>query len=88
MITIIDDPAFLSNVTSELGDIAVACQKYNLVCTEQAEFTKYTYAIAIFGMILGVICILLYQYTRKKAAEIVAKKEADEAAEEADQDRK
>lgn len=68
----------------ELSAIAIGCNNYNLVCTTQPEFDKYTYAIAIVGMILGVVCILVFQYVRKKAADKIAAVEAKAAADEAE----
>ena len=63
------EPVLLSNVTDELATIAVGCQKFGLVCTEQAEFDKYTIVIGIVGMIIGALSLLLSQYLHRRNAE-------------------
>lgn len=65
---------------SELSNIALGCSKYGLVCTQQGEFDKFAIAICIFGMLLGAICILMFQYTRKKAEEKIAAAELARAS--------
>jgi len=69
---------------AELGRIAVGCKQYGLVCTPIDEFNKFTFAIAIVGMIIGAICILMYQYTRRKGKERIAAQEAAGKREEAE----
>jgi len=63
------EPVVLSGITDELATIAVGCQKFGLVCTEQAEFDKYTIVIGIVGMIIGALSLLLSQYLRRRNAE-------------------
>ena len=65
---------------NELSNIALGCSKYGLVCTQQGEFDKFAIAICIFGMLLGAICILMFQYTRKKAEEKIATDELTRAS--------
>lgn len=71
----------MENVTDELGQVAIGCQKFGLVCTPTDEFNRFTIWIAIIGIILGVIFTLLFQYTRKKTKEKIAKVEAERLAE-------
>ena len=71
------EPVLLSNVTDELATIAVGCQKFGLVCTEQAEFDKYTAVIGLFGMIIGMGSLLLFQYMRNRTKEKIAKQKAE-----------
>ena len=63
------EPAVLSGITDELATIAVGCQKFGLVCTEQAEFDKYTIVIGLVGMVIGALSLLLSQYLRRRAKE-------------------
>ena len=75
------EPAVLSNITDELATIAVGCQKFGLICTEQVEFDKYTAAIGIFGMAVGIISLLLFQYMRNKTKEKIVKQNAEQEKE-------
>jgi energy-converting hydrogenase Eha subunit A len=60
------ETVLLTNITDELATIAVGCQKFGLVCTEQAEFDKYTIVIGLIGMVIGALSVLLSQYLRKR----------------------
>ena len=72
------EPVVLSGITDELATIAVGCQKFGLVCTEQAEFDKYTIVIGIVGMIIGMGSLLLFQYMRNKTKEKIAKEKLED----------
>lgn len=71
-------PAVLSNVTDELATIAIGCQKFGLICTEQAEFDKYTAVIGLFGIIVGMFSLYLFQYMRRKTKERIEKERIEE----------
>ena len=71
--TMIYGPAVLSNVTDELATVAIGCQKFGLICTERAEFDKYTMVIGLVGMVIGMVSLLLFQYMRKRTKEKMKK---------------
>jgi beta-lactamase regulating signal transducer with metallopeptidase domain len=71
-------PASLSTVTDELATIVAGCQKFGLICTEQAEFDKYTTVIGLFGMVVGIISLLLFQYMRRTTKERIEKEQLAE----------
>ena len=71
-------PTILSNVTDELAKVTIGCQKFGLICTEQVEFDKYTVVVVLFGMVVGIISLLLFQYMRRKTAERIAKEQLAE----------
>ena len=75
------EPVLLSNVTDELATIAVGCQKFGLVCTEQAEFDKYTLVIGIFGIFVGMMSLHMFQYMRGRTKEKIAKQKAKQEKE-------
>jgi predicted histidine transporter YuiF (NhaC family) len=63
------EPIIADNITGELANVATSCKLYGLICTPYQEYQKFTVWIAVFGMIVGVICMWLFQYTRRKMAE-------------------
>lgn len=79
--TVLYTPAVIANVSDELAMVAVGCQKFGLICTEPAEFNKYTAVIGLFGMIVGMISILLFQYTRRKTKKRLEKEQLAEREE-------
>jgi len=82
MLPPIDANIIIDSAATELGKVAVACQKYGLVCTTQPEFDKFTYVVGGIGIIIGIVCCLAFQWTRKKAAEKIAAKLAQDLEDE------
>jgi len=52
-----------------LGSCLSTLKDMGVVCTYSAELDKFAAVCMILGMAIGAICVLVFQYTRRKIQE-------------------
>lgn len=74
MIEVLETP-LPTSVDPAVAQMFATAAQYDATCVLQTTLDQYAIILTVIGMVLGVACTLLFQYTRRKAREKIEQAE-------------